>query len=582
MSTHGPLFHDNGDVTFRLWAPDAKQVSLRLQGKTYPMQGKDGWYSLTLPATSGDRYQFVIGEHSVPDPASRFQPEGVHGPSELVAPGYEWQARTWRGRPWEEAVIYELHTGTFSPEGNFSAIEERLDYLADLGVTALEIMPVAAFDGVRGWGYDGVLPYAPHAAYGDPHALKQLVDAAHKRGLMVLLDVVYNHFGPSGNYLSLYATSFFTDRHRTPWGAAIDFRQRPVRDFFIENALYWMEEFRFDGLRFDAVHAILDDSNEHILTEIARRVRAAMTDRPVHLILENDKNEARHLGQPYYDAQWNDDVHHVFHVLVTGETGGYYSDYADDPLARLGTCLTQGFDYQGQPSAHHGGEPRGEPTTGLPLTAFVNFTQNHDQIGNRAFGDRLATLAPAPMLSLLRATLLLSPSIPLLYMGEEWGSTTPFLYFCDFGGELADLVREGRRKEFASFPEFADPAMRERIPDPNAPEAFALSRLAWDDLVRVPHATAHGETRHLLTLRHQHLVPLLSLGLIRAAFHRTGEHGLDLHWHSTNGQVWHMRLNIGKTPLAFDEPMAGSVLYGEMGIILPPHGISVALGVGDG
>ena len=452
----GAECEDDGRVRFRLWAPAARQVELSLAGdskRTALDRRNNGWFELnTIEAKAGSQYYFRIDdEHEVPDPASRFQPQDVHGPSEVVAPhAFEWRDHAWQGRPWEEAVIYELHVGAFTASGTFSAACERLDYLADLGITAIELMPVADFPGKRNWGYDGVFSFAPDSVYGRPEDLKELVQSAHERGIMVFLDVVYNHFGPEGNYLNSYAPRFFTDRHKTPWGNAINFdgpESRPVRDFFIHNALYWLIEYHFDGLRLDAVHAIVDDSTPDILTELAGTVRSAIApDRHVHLILENDRNQSHYLRrtqhcQPReYTAQWNDDIHHVLHVLITGEHDGYYSDYADRPLDRLGRCLVEGFAYQGERSSYRHGQPRGESTAGLPPAAFVSFLQNHDQIGNRAFGERIVKLAESPAIRAAAAILLLAPSPPMLFMGEEFGAETPFLFFCDFENDLAEAV----------------------------------------------------------------------------------------------------------------------------------------------
>ena len=426
----------------------------------------------------------------MPDPASRQQAEDVHGPSVVVDPrSYPWRTGNWRGRPWHEAVLYELHVGAFSASGDFDGVLHKLDWLERLGVTAIELMPIADFAGRRNWGYDGVLPFAPDRAYGASDSLKALIDAAHERGLMMFLDVVYNHFGPEGNYLGRYAPQFFTDRHQTPWGSAIDYTRPVVRDFFIHNALYWLEEFRFDGLRLDAVHAIADDSSTHILTELAHRVRGACgPDRHVHLVLENDANQVKLLGRPHYDAQWNDDFHHASHVVLTREAEGYYVDYQRDPLQALGRALAEGFVFQGETSLHRDGAARGEPTRDLPLDAFVAFLQNHDQVGNRAFGERLAQLVRPELLKAAASILLLSPQVPLLFMGEEWASAKPFQFFCDFGGELAQAVRDGRRREFAKFPAFADPGVRDRIPDPNDVATFERSKLDWAEADRDSHA----------------------------------------------------------------------------------------------
>lgn len=557
-------------VGFRLWAPTARKVALVL-GDAPPVsldRDDDGWCRITLhEARAGDDYHFLIDGHlAVPDPCSRYQPDDAHGPSRVIDPtAYEWGDADWRGRPWHEAVIYELHVGSFTPEGTFRALEDKLDHLRDLGVTAVELLPVADFPGWRNWGYDGVLPFAPDSAYGTPDDLKRLVDRAHARGLMIFLDVVYNHFGPSGNYLHAYAERFFTDKHATPWGKAINFDDSGrdiVRDYFIHNALYWLEEFHFDGLRFDAVHAIRDDSKRHFLTDLAERVRAALPDRQVHLVLENDANEARRLAPGLFDAQWNDDAHHVWHVLLTGEADGYYADYADDPAGRLTRVLTGGFDYRGEPSRHRDGERRGEPSAHLPPTAVVDFLQNHDQIGNRAFGDRLTILANAEKLSVARAVLLLSPHVPLLFMGEEWGAETPFLFFCDFSGEpdLAKAVREGRRNEFAGFSSFG--ADGTEIPDPNGVEAFSASALDWDEPRRTTQAAILAETRDLLALRARHIVPLLASEW-RGASGSAARGLVDVTWAFAAGRL-RLVLNLGDGEADMPQMEAHSVIWSNL------------------
>ena len=518
----------DGATRFRIWAPAARrvEVSIEVQGtrETYALRAtEDGWHELVQPGIgAGARYRFVLESGvAVPDPASRFNPDDVHAPSEVIDPSaYAWRDADWRGLPWEQSVIYELHIGTFTPQGTFAAARTRLAELAALGITALELMPVADFPGKRNWGYDGVLAYAPDSAYGRPEDMKALVDEAHALGLMVLLDVVYNHFGPEGNYLHAYSPQFFDSGYETPWGAAIHFDgsdARVVRDFYIHNALYWLNEYHLDGLRLDAVHAIRDRSVPGIVSEIAHAMRDGPgRGRHVHLVLENDRNESRLLersppGEAHIaTAQWNDDVHHALHVVTTGETDGYYADYSDAPLAQLGRALAEGFVFQGQPSAFRGGTPRGEASSHLPPTAFVSFLQTHDQVGNRAFGERLHALAEPARERAALACLLLAPQIPMLFMGEEYAASTPFLFFCDFGAELAAAVREGRRAEFARFAAFGDPAARERIPDPGALATFETSKLRWEERERSPHAERLALVRELIGLRRRHIVPRLA------------------------------------------------------------------------
>ncbi len=581
----GAEFDGHGAVRFKLWAPGASEVRLDLahqhgQMGTSMRSTGEGWFALTLPDVApGARYSFRIDDRiNVPDPASRFNPQDVHGASQIVDPhSFEWPDAEWASRPWEEAVIYELHIGTFTPAGTFNAAIERLDYLVRLGVTAIEIMPVADFPGKRNWGYDGVLPFAPDAAYGLPEDLKSLVAAAHARGLMVLLDVVYNHFGPEGNYLHVYAPQFFNAAHATPWGAAINFdgeHARVVRDFFIHNALYWLDEFNFDGLRLDAVHAIADDSRPDIVDEIATAVRNGPgLYRPVHLVLENDRNEARRLvqdrGKPRYaTAQWNDDSHHALHVLATGERDGYYRDYAQQPLRWLGRTLAQGFGYQGEASIHRNGQLRGEPSADLPPTAFVNFMQNHDQIGNRALGERLAAIALGPVVRLETICLLLAPSIPLLFMGEEFAASTPFLFFCDFGPDLAEKVVKGRREEFSAFERFSTPEAQAAIPDPGAEQTFQASKLRWSELVQPRHGEWHTLYSHLLELRRRRIVPHLAGGLHEARF-AVEDTGLTVDWMLGSGALLHLRANFSDAPWA-NMPLApGELIYGENQSSLP-------------
>lgn len=543
-------------VRFSIWAPASGQVHLELESSGPLAMERDdtGFHVVTVPgAAAGERYAYTIDGRRVPDPASRFNPDGADGPSEIVDPkAFEWQDERWKGRPWRDAVIYELHIGAFTPEGTFAAAAKKLPWLAEIGVTAIELMPVADGPGDRNWGYDGVLPYAPRRTYGRPEDLKAFVQAAHREGLMVFLDVVYNHFGPSGNYLGLYAPQFFTSRHKTPWGDAINFdgpEAAPVRAFFVHNALFWLEEYRFDGLRLDAVHAIIDDSDPDILTEIAASIAGRITDRHVHLVLENADNEARYLTRSNarperYTAQWNDDFHHVMHVLLTGETTGYYVDY-DAPGERLLRALVNGFVYQGEPSRYAGGEPRGESSAHLPPEAFVNFLQNHDQVGNRAFGERLSMLARPERLRAAETLLLLLPTPILLFMGEEFHSPSPFPFFCDFDGELADAVREGRRNEFAQF--FDSIEDLAAIPDPNAAQTLDSARLHWRATERGEHAETAARYARLLGLRREVLTPRLPAGSARG--HMLAERAVEVAWPLADGATLTLVANLADDPL---------------------------------
>ncbi len=583
------LVPGGGGVRFRLWAPGCQHVELHLAGAAQPLPQplplqaeRDGWHTLTSDQTAaGARYRYALPDGTlVPDPASRFQPEDVHGPSEVIDPrAYAWRDQQWRGRPWHEAILYELHIGAFTAAGSFRAAIERLEHLVTLGVTGIELMPLADFPGRRNWGYDGALPFAPDASYGRPEDLKALIDAAHSRGLMVLLDVVYNHFGPEGNYLSLYAPQFFSARHHTPWGAAINYDaagSRVVRDYFIHNALYWLQEYHLDGLRLDAVHAIADDSHPPFLQELAHRVRGEALPRQIHLVLENEHNEARWLarercGHPLlYDAQWNDDLHHVLHVAASGEHEGYYADYhADDDsddhtddhagagkVSQLGRALTQGFVFQGELMGYRG-SARGEPSAHLPPTAFVAFTQNHDQIGNRAFGERLGALAGCQALRAVTAVCLLTPQVPLLFMGEEWHSARAFQFFCDFGGELAEKVRRGRREEFARFAAFRDPAARARIPDPLAESTFLASKLDWGELAEPAHAAALRWYRQLLAVRARHIVPLLPQLTHAGEYRALAPGALSAWWRTDGGSELTLAVNLRAEPTGgFSDPPA--------------------------
>jgi glycogen operon protein len=565
----------DASVRFRLWAPAQPTICLAIDSAApLPLQaGEDGWHELvTTAAHPGARYRYVLADGTqLADPASRFQPEDVHGPSEVIDPvAYRWRDVRWTGRPWSDAVVYELHVGAFTSEGTFLAVIEKLDHLVTTGITAIELMPVADFPGRRNWGYDGVFLFAPDASYGRPDDLKALIEAAHERGLMVLLDVVYNHFGPDGNYLPKLSPQFFTSGHQTPWGDAINFDgdgSATVREFFIENALYWLEEFHLDGLRLDAVHAISDDSPVHILEDLALRVRERIQGRTVHLLLENEKNQTRWLsgaeaGVPVlYNAQWNDDLHHVLHVAATREGDGYYADYL--PLAdRLGRALSEGFAYQGG-ATKLGGSARAEPSATLPTVAFVAFIQNHDQVGNRALGERIAALVPQPISRAIGAVYLLLPQTPMLFMGEEWGSIDPFAFFCDFGAELSQKVREGRGREFAKFAQFRTKAGRASLPDPTADTTFAAAKLAWSKIADPEHAATLQWYTKILAARRAHIQPLLS-GLTgrQSQFTTLGEGAVAVSWATSAGTLM-LAANLSATATAGFLQDAGEIIWQE-------------------
>jgi len=568
-------------VQFRLWAPAAYKVELCLQGNApetclQMAAESDGWYGIISELAAADvYYQYRInGETYVPDPASRFQPQDVEGPSQVIDPQvWQWQDSEWRGRPWEETVFYEIHVGAFTPKGSFSGVKDRLDYLVDLGVTAIQLMPIADFPGRRNWGYDGALLFAPDSAYGTPSELKDLVQTAHSKGIMVFLDVVYNHFGPRGNYLHKYAPGFFTDRYHTPWGSAINFDGEDstvVRQFFIHNALYWLEEYHFDGLRFDSVHAIYDDSTPDIMQELSATVaQGPGRERHIHLVLENDHNEAHYLqpdkqGRSYFAAQWNDDIHHVLHVLLTKETSGYYQDYAEHTVQHLARCLTQGFAYQGEASAYRDGRHRGEPSGDLPSNAFVSFLQNHDQVGNRALGERLSTLCSRRALHAATAILLLAPETPLLFMGEEWAADQPFPYFVDFDEELGNAVTKGRLAEFAKFPQFKSAETQRKIPPPNETATYQQAKLLWRALGESKHQQWLEMHRRLLKIRKQVVEPRLA-GVNNAQTHYDieGTRALLVTWRMADECGLKLIANMSNESQQCDWLMAdeGSLMY---------------------
>ncbi|KAA0890742.1 malto-oligosyltrehalose trehalohydrolase [Pusillimonas sp. ANT_WB101] len=548
--THGPVIQADGRVRFRLWAPDASGVALEVAGgKTIPMCDVGaGMYEVHVNCAPGTKYSFRLDSGlAVPDPASRLQDGDPQDASVVVdVADYAWRNAGWMGRPWSETVLYEVHVGLL---GGFRGLQERLPDLADLGVTAIELMPIADFPGARNWGYDGVLPFAPENSYGSPGELKELIDTAHGLGIQVFLDVVYNHFGPEGNFLHTYAAAFFRDDIQTPWGPAIDFRQPQVRAFFAENALYWLREYRFDGLRLDAVHAI--EGHDWLLEMAAfvrREIAAIVPGRHVHLVVENDDNSAS-LLQAGFDAQWNDDEHHVLHHMLTGEAQSYYADYADEPASRLARCLAQGFDYQGQPSPFRAGRPRGEPSAGLPPTSFVFFLQNHDQTGNRPWGERLRTLC-AHNEDALRAAIalqLLTPQIPLLFMGEEYGALAPFLYFTSFKNEgLVQAIREGRQREHADATHRDGAPLG--LPDPN-------DKKTWDACMALPGLSVERNREwrtlygQLLGVRHAFIIPYLD-GACSLSARVLGPMAVQASWQLNNGTVLSVYCNLSNADVA--------------------------------
>jgi malto-oligosyltrehalose trehalohydrolase len=563
----GPLIEKDG-VEFRLWAPLKDRVLLSVEGREpQPMErSSNGWHRCHVSGVGpGSLYRFTLPDGSeVPDPGSRHQPQDVHGPSEVIdLARYEWKTGAWSGRPWEEMVIYELHVGSFTPEGTFRSAIEKLDHLANLGVTAIQIMPVSDFPGRYNWGYDGVLPYAPDSSYGRPEDLLALVDAAHDRGVGVFLDVVYNHFGPDGNYLPIYAP-LFTENHKTPWGNGINYDgegSRTVREFIIQNAVYWIKEFRLDGLRLDAVHAIKDDSDEHLLHELSQRVRDVAGARHVHLIVENEDNDSDLLRRDEnghavrFTAQWNDDVHHVLHIAATGETFGYYQDYAGD-TGKVGKALAEGFVFQGEHMPYRGGS-RGKPTADLPPTAFISFIQNHDQIGNRALGDRMITYRPLEPLKAITGVYLLTPQIPMLFMGEEWGAREPFPYFCDFDEDLNEKVRKGRREELSRLPGFdADDLL-----DPTAMSTFEAAKLDWSKLAGPNASEMLAFYKSLLALRHERIVPLLNGVAEGSGSFRQQGSVTAVEWVLKDGVTLRLLANLSDAPARFSPPTSTERIF---------------------
>ena len=567
----GAELQADGSVRFRVWAPEAAFLHLALEGSSelMPMtRAEDGWHELITPAaTVGSLYRFVLPNGlRVPDPASRFQPDDVNGPSEVIDPAaYTWRTLDWHGCPWEQTVLYELHIGTFTPEGTFCAAIGRLEYLARLGVTAIEIMSIGDFPGRRNWGYDGVLLYAPDSSYGRPEDLKAFVDAAHALGMMVILDVVYNHFGPEGNYIAQYFPDIVTDEYKTPWGQALNFDAKhsdKTRMFIVQNALYWVEEFRMDGLRLDAVHAILDSSSTHILDELARSVRSIAGERPVHLILESDDRVWHHLrrdelARPLSStAQWNHDIQKLV-ALALSSGRPEAADRADTDL--IGKALIEGFTS----GPHHRNAPGDVMELSSSPGGFISFLQTHDVVGNRIAGERIHQLAAPEAVRAIAAVYLLAPQIPMLFMGEEWGASTPFPYFCDFTGELAEAVRTGRLEQFASPEERKNPELLAAAPDPLAGATFLSAKLQWKERLAGPHATWLQWYTGILQTRRQAIVPLLHrLHASRGRYEVLGPRQIEVMW-GLDGEELRMDANLSDRPSGLFHPNEGRTLWQE-------------------
>jgi maltooligosyltrehalose trehalohydrolase len=498
-------------MALSVWAPKAKQVELETGGRRSAMiDAGRGWWQATQEVPAGTDYAFCLdGGPPLPDPRSPYQPQGIHGPSRWIDhEAFAWDDRRWQAPPLPSAVVYELHVGTFTPEGTFEAVISKLPHLAELGITHVELMPVNEFPGKHGWGYDSVDLFAPHHEYGGPEGLKRLIAACHRVGLAVIIDVVYNHLGPAGNYLHEFGP-YFSEQHHTPWGWAINFdgpQSDEVRRFFIDNALMWLRDYHADGLRLDAIHAIIDTSAIPFLEQLAAEVADLSAHQGRHLVLiaESDLNDPRvvrnwEIGGFGYDAQWSDDFHHALHTVLTGENEGYYSDFGT--ISDLAIALQQNFVYAGRYSAFRG-RMHGRATLGISGHRFIGYLQNHDQLGNRAQGDRSSHLVSHGRLKVGAALVLTSPFVPMLFQGEEWGSTSPFQFFSDFEDpDLAQAVREGRPKEFAAFGWSPD-----EIPDPQDPATFERSKLKWDELHRPPHAELLDWHKKLLALRRQESV----------------------------------------------------------------------------
>jgi maltooligosyltrehalose trehalohydrolase len=570
-----------------VWAPYARSARLKIGGAVLPMEPiaygtREGWWRADAPAVHGADYAFLLDDGGpLPDPRSPWQPYGVHGASRFYDHSrFRWSDRGWKAPPLSSAVIYELHVGTFTPEGTFESAIARLDHLVRLGVTHVELMPVQEFSGNWGWGYDSVDLFAPHHAYGGPDGLKRLIDACHQRGLAVLLDVVYNHLGPAGNYLSRFGP-YFTDRYSTPWGPAVNFDSAgsaEVRRFFCDNALLWLRDYHADGLRLDAVHAIFDASADHFLAQLSREVKqlAAHLGRELALIAESDLNDPRvvmplEAGGYGMDAQWSDDFHHALHAVLTGERSGYYADFGS--LGDVAKALTNAFVYDGRYSSfrkrNHGAKP-----VQLSGSRFLGYLQTHDQVGNRARGERAWQLMSMGRLKIGAALVICAPFLPMLFQGEEFAASSPFLYFSQHEDpELARAVSAGRRREFAAFG--WNP---EEIPDPQDPAAFTRSKLDWSEADRAPHAGLLDWYRKLIALRRG-----LS-GLTDGRLDRVGvEFDEGEKWMVMRRGPVALAFNLAERPRAVSVPVEGEIVLRSTaevkrvtgGLLLPPDSVAI-------
>ncbi|WCK05788.1 malto-oligosyltrehalose trehalohydrolase [Agrobacterium tumefaciens] len=556
----------SGDTDFRIWAPSSATVKLWLNDAQFDMQEiDDGWHHITKPTQIGDCYCFVLADgQRVPDPAAHQQQEGVLGPSLIVNHDFAWKNQEWRGRPWHEAIVYELHVGTFTPEGTFAAAGEKLEYLADTGITVVELMPLATFAGNRGWGYDGVLQFSPQLDYGSPDELKAFIDKAHGYGLMVLLDVVYNHFGPAGNALQAYAPAFFK-KDATPWGPAPDFNRSVVRSFFLQNAFHWLQTYRFDGLRIDAAdHLAGGDGEVDFLTELAREVKRTITGRHVHLVIEDARNAASPMtpsadGAVLVDAEWNDDFHHVIHVATTNEDGGIYGDFATRPYDKLRRSLATGFVYQGEPRPSRDLASSGEPSGHLPPQRFVNFLHNHDQAGNRLCGERLRALIPPPLFETLEAILLLCPQTPLIFMGDDHGTTNPFFFFSDHPDHDREQEIKNRLKQAEMFQGKLSPNVLEMVRDPNDPCTMRLSTLNWQQAESSDGQLARARMTALLAKRRRHIWPLLYTQFEKGVSLDCEPQSLAIDWYFKTGRL-EMRANLSADKCELP-PVKGDILH---------------------